>query len=97
MLALFVWTLRRGAGERSGDLIAPPPRQAPPPAPASVPAASAPETVELPEELRQELWKLIHTGNPIMAIKLVRDRTGLGLKEAHDYVEAMRRNDVTLR
>jgi len=51
----------------------------------------------VPEELQQELWKLIHTGNPIRAIKLVRDRTGVGLKEAHDYIEAMRQSDVTLR
>jgi ribosomal protein L7/L12 len=51
----------------------------------------------VPEELRQELWNLIHTGHPISAIKLLRDRTGLGLKQAHDYVEAMRQNDVTLR
>lgn len=60
-------------------------------------APAAVKPVEVPTELRQELWNLIHTGNRIMAIKLVRDRTGLGLKEAHDYVEAMRQNDVTLR
>ena len=66
----------------------------PPPAPAPV---AADGQVEVPEELKQELWKLIHTGNPIMAIKLVRDRTGVGLKQAHDYIEAMRQNDVTLR
>ncbi|HEY0622068.1 hypothetical protein [Sphingomonas sp.] len=63
--------------------------------PAPAPVRAAP--TEVPEELRQELWNLIHTGNPIMAIKLVRDRTGLGLKEAHDYIEGMRQNDVTLR
>lgn len=98
MLAVLFWALRRRAGER-GDLIAPPrsesARSAPPsPAPAAVAAVGQ---VEVPEELKQELWKLIHTGNPIMAIKLVRDRTGVGLKEAHDYIEAMRQNDVTLR
>lgn len=60
-------------------------------------APIAAEPVEISEELRLEVWKLIHTGNPIMAIKLVRDRTGVGLKEAHDYIEAMRQNDVTLR
>ena len=95
MLAALFWALRRGAGGR-GDLVAPP-RAESRPSPAPQPAPIAAEPVEISEALRQELWKLIHTGNPIMAIKLVRDRTGLGLKEAHDYIEAMRQNDVTLR
>jgi ribosomal protein L7/L12 len=95
VLAVLFWALRRRAGER-GDLIAPPRHESQrPSAPLPAPGAAAP--VEISEELRQELWKLIHTGNPIMAIKLVRDRTGVGLKEAHDYIEAMRQNDVTLR
>lgn len=95
MLAVLFWALRGRAGERS-DLIAPP-RAESRPSPVPVHAPIAAEPVEISEALRQELWKLIHTGNPIMAIKLVRDRTGLGLKEAHDYIEAMRQNDVTLR
>lgn len=95
MLAVLFWALRRRAGGR-GDLIAPP-RPESQRSPAPVPAPIVAEPVEVTEELRQELWKLIHTGNPIMAIKLVRDRTGVGLKEAHDYIEAMRQNDVTLR
>ncbi|WP_125958823.1 hypothetical protein [Sphingomonas koreensis] len=95
MLAVLFWALR-GRAEERGDLVAPPrsrSRPSPPPAPAS----AAAEPVEISEELRLELWKLIHTGNPIMAIKLVRDRTGVGLKDAHDYIEAMRQNDATLR
>jgi ribosomal protein L7/L12 len=98
VLAVFFWALRRRAGERN-DLIAPPRSESArstSPSPASA-AVAAVGQVEVPEELKQELWKLIHTGNPIMAIKLVRDRTGVGLKEAHDYIEAMRQNDVTLR
>lgn len=98
MLAVLFWALRRRAGER-GDLIAPPRSESArsiPPSPVPAPVAATVQ-MEVPEELRQELWKLIHTGNPIMAIKLVRDRTGVGLKEAHDYIEAMRQNDVTLR
>jgi hypothetical protein len=95
VLAVLFWALR-GRAEERGDLVAPPrsrSRPSPPPAPASVAA----EPVEISEELRLELWKLIHTGNPIMAIKLVRDRTGVGLKDAHDYIEVMRQNDATLR
>jgi len=98
VLAVLFWALRRKAGER-GDLIAPPRSESArslPSSPVPAPVAAAGQ-VEVPEELQQELWKLIHTGNPIMAIKLVRDRTGVGLKEAHDYIEAMRQNDVTLR
>lgn len=93
VLAALFWALRRRTGER--DLMTPPRPDSPRPAAPAPAVVVAP--VELPEELRRELWNLIHTGNPIQAIKLVRDRTGLGLKEAHDYVEAMRQNDVTLR
>ncbi len=53
--------------------------------------------VELTDELREEVWKRVHTGHMIDAVKLVRDRTGLGLKESKDYVDALRRSDVTLR
>lgn len=91
---MLFWALRRGAGERN-DLIAPP-RSESRLSPVSAPAPVVAE-VEISEELKLELWKLIHTGNPIMAIKLVRDQTGVGLKEAHDYIEAMRQTDVTLR
>ncbi|WP_423602783.1 hypothetical protein [Sphingomonas sp. MS122] len=70
MLAVLFWALRGRAGERN-DLIAP--RRADSPRPAApIPAPVAPGPVEVPEALRQELWKLVHTGNPIMAIKLVR-------------------------
>jgi hypothetical protein len=96
VLAVLFWALRGRAGERN-DLLAPPSRSGSRPPPAPAPAPVAAESVEIPEALRLELWKLIHTGNPIMAIKLMRDRTGVGLKEAHDYIEAMRQSDVTLR
>jgi len=95
VLAVLFWAVRRGAGERN-DLIAPP-RAESRASPVLGPAPIAAEPVEISEELRLELWKLIHTGNPIMAIKLVRDRTGVGLKQAHDYIEAMRQSDATLR
>ena len=68
-------------------------------------ARSAPEpeagasgaVVDLTDALRDDIWKLVHTGHTINAIKLVRERTGLGLKEAKDLVEGLRRDDVTLR
>ena len=42
-----------------------------------------------PEVMRQQATALVARGKPIDAIKLVRERTGLGLKEAKDYVDAL--------
>ncbi len=53
----------------------------------SLPPSPAPsESTDLDAEVRQ----LVSQGNIIEAIKLVRERTGLGLKEAKDYVERMK-------
>ena len=41
-----------------------------------------------------ELQQLIQAGEKIAAIKLVRERTHLGLKEAKDYVEALERGEA---
>lgn len=43
----------------------------------------------LPFEVKSELHALLGQGNKIAAIKLVRQHTGLGLKEAKEYVEAL--------
>ncbi|MBO9575853.1 MAG: ribosomal protein L7/L12 [Sphingobium sp.] len=46
----------------------------------------------LPEsdaELEAQVRALLADGNKIDAIKLVRETTGLGLKEAKDFVEAL--------
>ncbi|MGN6820019.1 MAG: ribosomal protein L7/L12 [Sphingomonas sp.] len=40
---------------------------------------------------------LIGEGQAIAAIKLVREATGLGLKEAKDWVDDMRQAGVTMR
>jgi ribosomal protein L7/L12 len=55
-----------------------------PPAPA--PTAAGPPTPELEQAARA----LRAQGNTIGAIKLVRDHTGWGLKEAKDYVDGLR-------
>jgi len=39
-------------------------------------------------ELDPGVVQLINSGKKIHAIKLYRERTGLGLKEAHDAIEA---------
>jgi large subunit ribosomal protein L7/L12 len=42
-------------------------------------------------ELDPDVVQLINSGKKINAIKLYRERTGLGLKEAHDAIEAFER------
>jgi large subunit ribosomal protein L7/L12 len=49
------------------------------------------ETVD--EQLQRELIGLLHQGQKIEAIKLYRGRTGVGLKEAKDAVEAIERGE----
>jgi len=44
------------------------------------------------EDVRAELLRQLQRGNKIEAIKLLREHTGVGLKEAKDAVEALERN-----
>ena len=46
---------------------------------------------ELPEGIEAELLAVLESGRKIEAIKLYRERTGAGLKEAKDAVEALAR------
>src|SRR3954453_12151746 len=46
-------------------------------------------------DFRDEVLSLLEQGQKIGAIKLYRERTGAGLKEAKDAVEAMQRGQVT--
>jgi ribosomal protein L7/L12 len=46
-------------------------------------------TVRLAQELGNEVHHLVAQGEKIEAIRLVRDRTGLGLKEAKDIVDRL--------
>ena len=106
VLGLLAWVLTRGGANRRGDLTAPPrPFELPVRhgqdgmvGGVAAPAIAAPNgaPIDLPDELRAEIWKLVHTGHTISAIKLVRDRTGLGLKEAKDLVDGLRRDDISL-
>lgn len=58
----------------------------PDPLPPKTPATSLPDDVAL----------ALQRGNKIEAIRLLRERTGLGLKEAKDAVEALPRNSRSL-
>ena len=74
-------------GRRGGQMI----MQQSPLAADVVPSAAgqrvAPGSVNL--QLGRDLEQLLSAGRKIEAIKLVRERTGLGLKEAKDAVERM--------
>lgn len=46
-----------------------------------------PTTIEVSPDVEREAHDLILRGRKIAAIKLVRKRSGIGLKEAKDFVE----------
>ena len=47
------------------------------------------DRVDLPGETKQRIGELVREGKKIQAIKELRDATGLGLKEAKDYVDRL--------
>jgi len=79
------WLGRLSAARRSVDLSGPPAGVVLPRAAPSVVRAPAELTPEVLAAIREELAR----GNKINAIKLLRDATKCGLKEAKDAVEAM--------
>ena len=83
LVLLWMALPRRG---RSDDLIAPPrPREQPV-------AVLAGQKLELSSETRVEIERLLANDQVINAIKLVREATGSGLKDAKDAVDEMRRS-----
>lgn len=68
-----------------------------PPRPSAMSQTTAPQPVfpqkqvfgEGSEGWRAEVMELLRRGNKIQAIKMVREATGLGLKESKDYVETL--------
>ena len=51
----------------------------------------APSPGSAPADANTEVRALLASGDKIAAIKRVRELTGMGLKEAKDYVEALER------
>lgn len=84
---------RRGAVEASGSAPAraveatPEPRTAAPWGPSPDPSA-----VFLAPDALAEVFHALAGGHKIMAIKLVREQTGLGLKDAKEFVEQLERD-----
>ncbi|HEY9286059.1 MAG TPA: ribosomal protein L7/L12 [Pyrinomonadaceae bacterium] len=86
LAGLFVGSRRRG---QDGRMIV---QQSPRADDAATPAApaarrAAPGSVNL--QLGRDLEQLLSAGRKIEAIKLVRERTGLGLRDAKDAVERL--------
>ncbi len=52
-------------------------------------AAAAVPLGKLPRDIDSEIRRLVAAGKSVDAIKLVRERTGLGLKEAKDLVDGL--------
>lgn len=86
LLGLLVASRRRR--QRDGQMLAQPLALVPDPVPTTSAAQRvAPGSVNL--QLGRDLERLISAGKKIEAIKLVRERTGLGLKESKDAVERL--------
>jgi len=94
--AIMFWLGRRSGGS-SRDLSGPPahmgrpgvkPVAASPPSMQSNPASQGPQ---LQPGMLEAVQAALMTGNKIMAIKLYREATGVGLAEAKAAVEAMER------
>jgi ribosomal protein L7/L12 len=51
-----------------------------------------PYTRSINDELKDELIKLVEANKKVKAIKKLRDVTGMGLKEAKDYVDRLIKN-----
>ena len=90
ILALLLWALKRGGGgnelsAKQAD-IRPRERFRTPVVPVTLDRISK---EDIPDDLRAELMHLLQRRSKIPAIKLVREHTGLGLKEAKDYIDAL--------
>lgn len=87
--ALAFWLGRTSAGGGRDDLSGPPPLPKPP-GPRARPAASfGAGPAQLEAAQRDAIVGALARGNKIMAIKLMREATGMGLGEAKHAVEAM--------
>ena len=88
VLVLVLLVMRRDRPRRIGGGDGPAPAPAPPQPREGGPSVEQdPALSNLSEVDRAEIEQLIASGRKISAIKLVRERTGMGLKEAKEFVE----------
>lgn len=91
--ALIAFFLGIVVGKKSSNVVQvhsapPPPGAVAAPAP-SVPTPARKVKVQIGDnEWEKEAFSHLQAGNKIMAIKIVREATGLGLRESKDLVES---------
>ena len=95
IVAFLIGRISAGSDART-DLSGMPPGMAPrpappPPSPIAGPADGAMPLPSVPEAERRAIFRELAAGNKIAAIKLLREASGLGLREAKDLVEAVER------
>lgn len=49
--------------------------------------------IRIPEEIEQQLRKLVQSGQKVEAVKQVTDLTGAGLRVSKDYVDSLSKRD----
>lgn len=85
--------LYRHLGLNGGEEFLPPPPFLPPPAVPGEPQDSVPgipgSASPVDPRLPRAFFDAVTDGKKILAIKLYREATGVGLKEAKDYVDAL--------
>jgi ribosomal protein L7/L12 len=84
--AVETFSLAHGMSRHGGDQVIAPDDF-------GVAVISPQRQVQIPPALSAELMRLCGQGQKIEAIKLMREKTGLGLKEAKDAVEALERGE----
>jgi len=80
----FIFGRRTGGGR---DLSGPPKTRSSPPAHHRRRTSHAPPQANLDPELRAEIEAMLGSGKKIEAIKLLREATGMGLKESKEAIE----------
>ena len=73
------------------------PAGAPPPRPKGMPMGSPPNPAPQQLQLPLEAVQALRRGNEIEAIRIVREKARIGLKEAKDTVDAYRRGNPDVR
>ncbi len=66
------------------------------PKPDSLSTPSSSPQVSIPQEVNEHVKTLLQANRTIEAIKIVREATGLGLKEAKDYLDSLNTSKDTL-
>lgn len=97
VFALVVLSFVRGRSSEVELLVPPSEQQSAPVRVRRQTVPPAPKPAAPPEEVDGALLASLREGNKIAAIKRARELTGLGLREAKEYVEALERRNFIAR